>query len=475
MPLTANENGQITGRFQIPLDVPPGVKRVTFLGDEGTFGEGRFVGDEPEAITATIERQVNVTPRPAAAEPLAQTFRLEQGRHVTGVDLAFKGAGTQRVVVQIREVSSGIPSDTVVTEGVIEAVNISTTSWTKASFDRPVYLPAGQEFAIVVLTNDPAQVLGIAEVGKFDAAAGQFVTSQPFTIGNLLRSSNGTSWTVAAESDLAFRLYGASFTATTRTVDLGYLFQVAPSSITRSSTTATVTAVDHGFSTGQKVVIYGAEQAAYNGAFTITVVDDDTFTFTVSGSPATPATGTLRAVAGDITDLLTLAGVERVSDATDVEFVYVLQSGVEIRGGSNARIRLASLVNEPILLRAILRGTAAESPYLFAGVAAVYGAQQQSGTYISRAFPCQAGARVSVIYEAILPGTSGITVEVQKDDESWQTVSVTSSAAVGDGWLERQHVITSFTAGGAQARVRLTLTGSVADRPKARDLRVVVI
>jgi hypothetical protein len=38
----------------------------------------------------------------------------------------------------------------------------------------------------------------------------------------------------------------------------------------------------------------------------------------VSGSPATPATGTILAVAGDTTDLVALAGVERVSSATDV-------------------------------------------------------------------------------------------------------------------------------------------------------------
>lgn len=73
---------------------------------------------------------------------------------------------------------------------------------------------------------------------------------------------------------------------------------VSVSSITRSSTTATVTtAAAHGLSSGQKVTIAGASQSDYNGTFVITVTDTDEFTYTVSGSPATPATGTITSTA----------------------------------------------------------------------------------------------------------------------------------------------------------------------------------
>jgi hypothetical protein len=64
-------------------------------------------------------------------------------------------------------------------------------------------------------------------------------------------------------------------------------------SITRSSTTATVTATAHGFTSGDQVNIRGAVQTDYNGDFIVTVTDANTFTYTVSGSPATPATGTI--------------------------------------------------------------------------------------------------------------------------------------------------------------------------------------
>jgi hypothetical protein len=67
-------------------------------------------------------------------------------------------------------------------------------------------------------------------------------------------------------------------------------------SITRASTTATVTATAHGFATGDQVNIRGAVQTDYNGDFLITLDSIDPtnkFTYTVSGSPATPATGTI--------------------------------------------------------------------------------------------------------------------------------------------------------------------------------------
>lgn len=71
---------------------------------------------------------------------------------------------------------------------------------------------------------------------------------------------------------------------------------VSVSSITRSGTTATATtASDHGLSSFVSVTIAGAVETEYNGAQTITVTGLDTFTYTVSGSPASPATGTITA------------------------------------------------------------------------------------------------------------------------------------------------------------------------------------
>lgn len=67
--------------------------------------------------------------------------------------------------------------------------------------------------------------------------------------------------------------------------------------ITRSGTTATVTVPSGtaGWVVGNTVTIASAQQGAYNGNQIIVSVTPTTFTYTVAGSPATPATGTITA------------------------------------------------------------------------------------------------------------------------------------------------------------------------------------
>lgn len=475
MPLTANGAGQITGNFTIPANVPVGTKRVTFLGNQGSFGAARFIGSG--TILTRTQRQLT-TIETRFWDPLAQTFRLEQGRHVTSVEFKFtaKGSSSNNVYLEIRETEVGFPNATTLAEGVILGSAITVGQWNKISLTRPVYLAPGVEYAMVLLTDDPTHAVGLAELGKFDAVAGAFVTSQPYTIGTMLKSSNASTWTPVQESDLTFRMYGANFTSTSRTVNLGQLRGATVLSITRAGTTATVnTSTPHGFVTGQKVVISGATQTDYNGAFTVTVANTTQFTYTVANNPATPATGTIRLQAGDTTDLVALAGVERITNATDVEFIFERPDGSQIRGADNARIELAEDLNVALTLKALLKGTATESPYLFAGSQAVLGNLGETGTYVSRAIPCAANAKVSCTFEALLPGASSVTVEFQKSDNTWETVSLTSSSAVGDGWVEQIYTVASFAAGGVNTRVRLVLTGAAAARPQVRQLRLVVI
>ena len=66
-------------------------------------------------------------------------------------------------------------------------------------------------------------------------------------------------------------------------------------SITSSGTTATVTHNSHGLSTNDNVLILGANEECYNGAYQITVSDSNTYTYTMAESGSSPATGTITA------------------------------------------------------------------------------------------------------------------------------------------------------------------------------------
>jgi hypothetical protein len=65
------------------------------------------------------------------------------------------------------------------------------------------------------------------------------------------------------------------------------------SGITRNGNTATVSIFGHGYANNDQVVISGATPPEYNGRFVVTGVTPGTFNIAVSGSPATPATGSI--------------------------------------------------------------------------------------------------------------------------------------------------------------------------------------
>jgi hypothetical protein len=78
--------------------------------------------------------------------------------------------------------------------------------------------------------------------------------------------------------------------------DMSDALSTATVTITSNSTTATVTHTSHGFTTGVDVTISGANEAVFNGTFTITVTGANTYTYTMPNSNSNnPATGTITA------------------------------------------------------------------------------------------------------------------------------------------------------------------------------------
>lgn len=70
---------------------------------------------------------------------------------------------------------------------------------------------------------------------------------------------------------------------------------VTLTSLTQSNGIATATKTGHGQNDGDLVTIAGATPSGYNGTFNITKIDANSFTYPVSSSLSTPATGTITA------------------------------------------------------------------------------------------------------------------------------------------------------------------------------------
>lgn len=104
-------------------------------------------------------------------------------------------------------------------------------------------------------------------------------------------------------------------------------------SITRSGSTATVTHTAHGMETNEKAAIRGADQQEYNGIFPITVVDADSYTYTVAGVPATPATGTITSTGIILEGITNASGI---IERTDFHYTSTQPIGGYARKASSA-------------------------------------------------------------------------------------------------------------------------------------------
>lgn len=220
MTISATAAGVVTGTFTIPPSVPAGVKTVAFDGAGGSHGSAVFTG-QGQLTVQTLRSVTTVTYH--RYDPLAQTFTLEKTTQLAGVDLWFT-AKSGDVRVQLRETGNGFPTRTILAEAFVSATDIVVTGGghTRILFPAPVNLSANTEYAFVVLCDDAETSLAVAEMGKFDAIAQKWVSSQPYTVGVLLSSSNASTWTAHQDRDLAFRLLGAVFTESgERAIDLG--------------------------------------------------------------------------------------------------------------------------------------------------------------------------------------------------------------------------------------------------------------
>lgn len=121
-------------------------------------------------------------------------------------------------------------------------------------------------------------------------------------LAGMIYSTGGWLWTTAVREDITRpplpgyerKLYQVTYNGgfiTRAQIDTGGTYVVSSVAISRVGTTATVVDTAHGLVTEDRVLIAGATETEYNGTFAITVVDEDTYTYTVPGTPATPATG----------------------------------------------------------------------------------------------------------------------------------------------------------------------------------------
>ncbi|QOI58342.1 hypothetical protein pSal_SNUABM02_109 [Salmonella phage pSal-SNUABM-02] len=204
-------------------------------------------------------------------DPIAQSFMVQSsvgGEYIEGVEVFLSTKSRDvPITLEIREMSNGLPSNSVITRKTLtpDQVNVSNNSETatKFTFDYPVYLQAGTEFAIVLLANTQDYNAYIAEMGKKNLLSNEYIAKQPYT-GVFFTSSNGSTWSPNQMADLKFRVYRANFNAGANIVTFDVKAGPKPRPLglnelncTSGASTIVIDAIGHGLVAGNSVTLSG--------------------------------------------------------------------------------------------------------------------------------------------------------------------------------------------------------------------------
>lgn len=106
--------------------------------------------------------------------------------------------------------------------------------------------------------------------------------------------------------------------------------------------TVTVTLADHGLATGDNVIVFDTGNSDFDGRFDVTVVDDDTFTYTVTGVGSATATGKVLSF--------------RVFDHATLAAETTAQQGVQVIPVAGVRLNITSYTAGSATLTVLQQG-----------------------------------------------------------------------------------------------------------------------
>lgn len=260
--ITTDSNGNVTGSFIIPnnsdnrfrtgrrqfrlTDSKENNRQNETTSGVVTYTASGLLQSKEEVIISSREvvfneerieenRNTNVQGnllRTTYYDPLAQSFligNIETGCYISKVDLFFrKKSENVPVSMHLVTVENGIPTQKIVpfSRVVLQPgdVNVdeNASAETTFTFESPVYLTPGVEYAMVVLSNDPAYRLWFSDVGGEDVSGLGKISKNPFA-GVSFKSQNASTWTPDQNKDFKFTMYRAKYDITPKEVTFDVL------------------------------------------------------------------------------------------------------------------------------------------------------------------------------------------------------------------------------------------------------------
>jgi Domain of unknown function (DUF4815) len=215
--MRANSAGEMKATFTIPANIKTGTREVKIFNASNTAtGAFTSIGTKQTTTDKIITTRISLT----AIDPLAQTFQFEKDTFLTSVGTYFSAKNDiHNVLVQIRNVDNGYPGNVILAEKVLTPsqvlVSENASLETKVTFDDPVLCSAGQQYCMVYLTDSDVHSMYVCDLGQNDITTGAKVLREPYLAGLLFSSSNGLAWTAHQSMNMKFKIYQATFNAST--------------------------------------------------------------------------------------------------------------------------------------------------------------------------------------------------------------------------------------------------------------------
>lgn len=444
----ANAQGVVTGTFRIPAGVRSGRKRVLFTGEGATFGEAEFYGEGTREIT----KKQDVT----TIEP----------EYV----LSYYSAGSGGQQSQLSWPPGWAPSDFASIEEWFTKAKI----FEKLNPGTCIIDPLAQTFRVSRICQLESAHLMLTKRG----AAGRPIMVQVRTTSNGVPTSQVLA--EAHHTPAAVGQFEAVFNAAPLLFPgIEYALVVLTDDLSHEVAIATLGEYDStagAWVSGQSYEI-GVLLSSAN-AQTWTAHQDRDLWFRLNIARYTEGERERWHNLGfvqfeGVTDVKFLSGAFSPTPGAGVEYLLNLPGDIDMQVADNQSLQFASPVTGDVSVYSIIRATEFVSGVVNGPTTLVVGELATSGTYYTRAISAGANCRLRVIYDAVLPPGSGVVAEYQLDGGAWQPCAGATAAPAANGALELTSVTPGITA--ANVRVRLTLTGTPAARPRLRDLRVIVM
>lgn len=232
---------------------------------------------EENRIIQTTDRLVRDT---GWFDPLAQTFLVQEegGAFLSSVDLFFSAKDENIPVrIEIREVVNGYPGQKVlpfsrVQKSPAEVLTSANGSIaTKFTFVSPVYVQPYTEYAIVILSDSARYFVHISRSGDV-GYDGNPISGQPYN-GVFFLSQNASTWTASQLEDLKFVINKAKFKTGTYVAKFSVprlpikKLDFNPFYVKSGKSKIRVLHRNHGFKSGDKVVLYTRQHIESLGGF----------------------------------------------------------------------------------------------------------------------------------------------------------------------------------------------------------------